>query len=105
MIVDVNWTSKDMKKIDVWDSLMKNFIRSFEMTFHNGGSILSVACSGYNFSPILYVGRGKVLRDPFFITEVDKNSIPEFSIIVRSELFDFDVILIFNSFNERHNGF
>ncbi|GJV52000.1 hypothetical protein Tco_1447741 [Tanacetum coccineum] len=50
-------------------------------------------------------GRGKVLRDPFFIIEVDKNAIPEFSTIVSSELFDFDVILIFNSFDERHDGF
>ncbi|GKB13753.1 hypothetical protein Tco_0847676 [Tanacetum coccineum] len=40
-------TSKDIKKVDVWDSLTKNFIRSFKMSFHNGGSVLSVARSGY----------------------------------------------------------
>nr|GEX87751.1 putative ribonuclease H-like domain-containing protein [Tanacetum cinerariifolium] len=51
------------------------------------------------------VRRGKVLRNPFFITEVDKNAIPEFNTIVSFELFDFDVILIFNSFDERHDSF
>ncbi|GJS40882.1 retrovirus-related pol polyprotein from transposon TNT 1-94 [Tanacetum coccineum] len=53
----------------------------------------------------LCVGRGKVLRNPFFITKVDKDAIPEFSTVFRSELFDFDVILIFNSFDEGHYGF
>ncbi|GJW23165.1 zf-CCHC domain-containing protein [Tanacetum coccineum] len=47
-------TSKDMKKVDVWDSLMQNLIRSFKMSFHNGGSVLSAASSGYNFSLILF---------------------------------------------------
>ncbi|GJU04105.1 hypothetical protein Tco_1114443 [Tanacetum coccineum] len=51
------------------------------------------------------VGRREILRNPFFITEIDKNAILEFSTIVSSELFDFDVILIFNSFDERHDGF
>ncbi|GJZ04438.1 hypothetical protein Tco_0537713 [Tanacetum coccineum] len=51
------------------------------------------------------VRRGQVLRNPFFIIEVDKDAILEFSTIVSSELFDFDVILIFNSFDERHDGF
>nr|GFA15483.1 hypothetical protein [Tanacetum cinerariifolium] len=54
---------------------------------------------------IRYIGRGKVLRNPFFITEVEKNVILEFSTIVSSELFDFDVILILNSFDEGHDGF
>ncbi|GJT05232.1 hypothetical protein Tco_0839694 [Tanacetum coccineum] len=98
-------TSKDMKKADVLDSLMKNFIRSFKMSFHNGGSVLSVASSGYSFSPVLCVGRGEFFRDPFFIIEVDNDVIPEFSTIVSSELFDFDVILIFNSFDEVHDSF
>ncbi|GJY81811.1 hypothetical protein Tco_0494562 [Tanacetum coccineum] len=51
------------------------------------------------------IGRGEVLRDPFFITEVDTDAIPEFSTIVSYELFDFDVILIFNSFDEGHDNF
>ncbi|GKE63324.1 hypothetical protein Tco_1513691, partial [Tanacetum coccineum] len=51
------------------------------------------------------VRRGNFLRNTFFITEVDQNAISEFSTIVSSELFDFDVILIFYSFDERHNGF
>ncbi|GJS59660.1 hypothetical protein Tco_0654444 [Tanacetum coccineum] len=46
------------------------------------------------------VWRGKVLRYPFFITKANRNAILEFSAIVSSELFDFDVILIFNSFDE-----
>ncbi|GJV16544.1 hypothetical protein Tco_1361867, partial [Tanacetum coccineum] len=37
--------------------------------------------------------------------KVDKNAIFEFSTIVISQLFDMNVILIFNSFDERHNGF
>ncbi|GJV31380.1 hypothetical protein Tco_1391780 [Tanacetum coccineum] len=40
-----NWTSKDMKKVNVWESPTKDFIRSFEMSFNNSGSVLSVACS------------------------------------------------------------
>ncbi|GJV43861.1 retrovirus-related pol polyprotein from transposon TNT 1-94 [Tanacetum coccineum] len=36
-----NKTSKNIKKVDVWDSLTKYFIRSFEMYFNNCGSILS----------------------------------------------------------------
>ncbi|GJW13714.1 hypothetical protein Tco_0017847 [Tanacetum coccineum] len=52
--LETSETSKDMKKVDVWDSLMKNFIRIFKMSFHNGGSVLSVASSGYSFSPVLF---------------------------------------------------
>ncbi|GKE36742.1 hypothetical protein Tco_1460147, partial [Tanacetum coccineum] len=29
-------------------------IGSFEMSFNNSGPVLSVACSGYSFSPILF---------------------------------------------------
>ncbi|GKD18953.1 hypothetical protein Tco_1208111 [Tanacetum coccineum] len=56
-------------------------------------------------SNVMCVRRGEVLRNPFFITEVDEDAIPEFSTIVNSELFDFDVILIFNSFDEGHDSF
>ncbi|GJQ91437.1 hypothetical protein Tco_0002576 [Tanacetum coccineum] len=37
--------------------------------------------------------------------EVDEDVISEFSTIVNSELFDFDVILIFNSFDKGHDSF
>nr|GEW41460.1 hypothetical protein [Tanacetum cinerariifolium] len=37
--------------------------------------------------------------------EVDKDAILEFSTIVNFELFNFDVILIFNSFDEGHDSF
>ncbi|GKF65452.1 hypothetical protein Tco_0191969, partial [Tanacetum coccineum] len=64
-----------MKKVNIWDSLMKNFIRSFEdMSFHNGGSILSVACSGYSFSPILVWGENRNFKKSLFIKEVYKNA-------------------------------
>nr|GEW69744.1 hypothetical protein [Tanacetum cinerariifolium] len=60
-----------------------------------------------NYNTILFrcVGRGKVLRNPLFITEVDKDAITEFSTIFSSELFDFDVILIFNYFDEGRDSF
>nr|GEV35334.1 retrovirus-related Pol polyprotein from transposon TNT 1-94 [Tanacetum cinerariifolium] len=41
----------------------------------------------------------------WFKREVDKDANLEFSAIVSSELFDFDVILIFNSFDEGYNSF
>ncbi|GJZ60882.1 hypothetical protein Tco_0617019 [Tanacetum coccineum] len=88
--MDVNWTSKDIKKVDVWDSLTKDLIRSFEMSFHNGGSVFFYEGSIFPFSNsilLMYIGRGKVLRNPFFITEVDKNANPEFSTIVLDFLF------------------
>ncbi|GJT05119.1 hypothetical protein Tco_0839581 [Tanacetum coccineum] len=45
--MDVNWTSKDMKKVDVWDSLTKNFIRSFKMYVQYWLVLfLRYACSG-----------------------------------------------------------
>nr|GEU72489.1 RNA-directed DNA polymerase, eukaryota, nucleotide-binding alpha-beta plait domain protein [Tanacetum cinerariifolium] len=50
-------------------------------------------------------GERKSFEKSLFIAEDDKNVIPEFNIIVSFELFDFNDILIFNSFDERHNGF
>ncbi|GJR39630.1 hypothetical protein Tco_1215314 [Tanacetum coccineum] len=86
------------------EGYLKNFIRSFKMSFHNGGFYDGSIFSFSNTILFRCVGRGKVLRNPFFITEVDEDAIPEFSTIVNSELFDFDVILIFNSF-DRHDSF
>nr|GEV70104.1 putative reverse transcriptase domain-containing protein [Tanacetum cinerariifolium] len=45
----------------------------------------------------------KTLKD--LQTKVDKDANFEFNTIVSSELFDFDVILIFNSFDERQDSF
>ncbi|GKF12448.1 hypothetical protein Tco_0050374 [Tanacetum coccineum] len=109
MIMDVNWTSKDMKKVD--HAVATTSVQyCFEKT--DPDSVV-LACSFYEglifpFSnTILFrcVGIGNFLRNPFFIIEVDEDDIPEFSTIVSSELFDFDVILIFNSFDEGHDSF
>nr|GEW59477.1 hypothetical protein [Tanacetum cinerariifolium] len=77
--------------------------------------VLKIGRKGFRLSGLFNVtsssfrvtstGRGNVLKNPFFITEVDKDVIPEFSTIFSSKLFDFDVILIFNCFDEGHDGF
>ncbi|GJW41482.1 ribonuclease H-like domain-containing protein [Tanacetum coccineum] len=83
--ITINFPSK----LEFWEALMY-------FKFHSISAFIKydVVCM-----------KKKSFERSLFITEVDKDVILEFSTIVSSELFDFDVILIFNSFDECYNGF
>ena len=127
-------TPKYMKVADVRNPSFEYFIRILVVPFHNDWPILSVAgcfnclspkmfwedwaiqhCScclnECSISPFSYsilfrsIGRSEILRNSFLITKTLKVLVFEFSAIVSPDLFNFDIILIFNVPDKWHDSF